>query len=314
MELADTTDLLAPATACMRARLPPDLSASRMAAARGCGVTISPSAVTASVSPARASGLTSSILALAHPTSSTINTTCRKGTNEAGKNKTMKTQLKLLASFHLLSAVCFLAHAATTIDPANKYAYGANFGWLDWRGDTNTGVIIGAYVCSGYIYSANVGWINLGSGSPANGIQYQNNSAMDFGVNQDGLGNLRGYAYGANIGWINFENTGAPTVDLRTGNLSGSVWSANCGWISLSNAVAFVQTDSFWPGVLDANGLPLAWELTYFGATGVDPNADPDHDGQSNLQEYLAGTNPTNTADVLEITAYTTSPGGTTNV
>ena len=37
----------------------------------------------------------------------------------------------------------------------------------------------------------------LGSGAPANGIQYQNNSAGDFGVNRDGLGNLRGHAWGA---------------------------------------------------------------------------------------------------------------------
>ena len=135
--------------------------------------------------------------------------------------------------------------AATTIDPVNRYAYGANLGWMDWCAATPTnGAVIGEYVCSGYIYSANVGWINLGSGSPANGIQYQNNSATDFGVNQDGLGNLRGYAYGANIGWINFENTGAPKINLITGQMSGYVWSANCGWISLSNAVAYVQTDT----------------------------------------------------------------------
>src|SRR5690242_8041018 len=102
--------------------------------------------------------------------------------------------------------ICFQsAFAATTIDAANKYAYGANIGWLDCRGDTNNGAVIGEYVCSGFIYFANVGWINLGSGSPTNGIYYQNLSANDFGVNQDGTGNLRGYAYGANIGWINFE-------------------------------------------------------------------------------------------------------------
>ena len=57
-------------------------------------------------------------------------------------------------------------HAATTIDAANKYAYGANIGWMDWRGDTANGTVIGDYVCMGYIYAANVGWINLGSGSP----------------------------------------------------------------------------------------------------------------------------------------------------
>ena len=57
--------------------------------------------------------------------------------------------------------------------------------------------------------------------------------------------------------------------------------------------------------MLDANGLPIAWELTYFGHTNVDANADPDHDGASNLQEYLAGTNPNDANDRLRITSYT---------
>ena len=179
------------------------------------------------------------------------------------------------------------AHAATTIDPLNRHACGANIGWLDLRGDATNGAVIGQYVGSGYIYSANTGWITLGSGFPTNGIYYQNNSVSDFGVNQDGLGNLRGYAYSANIGWIHFENIGAPKVDLRTGVLSGYVWSANCGWISLSNAVAYAQTDTIQPGV-DANGdgIADAWELQHFGTINIDPNADPDHDGKSSLQEY----------------------------
>jgi hypothetical protein len=220
----------------------------------------------------------------------------------------------------LFAALCFMADpqpstalAATTIDPANNYAYGANVGWIDWRGDTNSGAVIGEYVCSGYLYSANCGWINLGSGAPANGIQYQNNAAADFGVNQDGLGNLRGYAWGANIGWINFENTGAPKVDLVTGVITGYVWSANCGWISLSNVVAFVQTDTIAPG-LDSNsdGIPDAWELLNFGTIDIDPNADPDHDGLSNREEYLGGTGPNNPLDYLRITSESFGPGGTT--
>lgn len=227
----------------------------------------------------------------------------------------MKTQLRFAAQIMVASAIYIqmaTSFAATTIDPTNRYAYGANLGWINWVGDTNNGAVIGDYVCSGYIYSANVGWINLGSGSPANQIQYQNNSATDFGVNNDGLGNLSGYAYGANIGWITFEQTyGKPNVNLRTGVLSGYVWSANCGWISLSNAVAYVQTGTISPGALDSNGLPIAWELTYFGHTGVDPNADPDHDGASNYQEYLAGTDPTNPDSVLRITDGMFSSGGT---
>ncbi len=227
----------------------------------------------------------------------------------------MKTRiLSALGALSVFSAHLLTLHGASTIDPSNQYAYGANFGWLDWSGgsgQTATGVVIGEYVCSGYIYSANVGWINLGSGSPANQIQYQNNSVIDFGVNQDGLGNLSGYAWGANIGWITFEQIyGQPKINLITGQLSGYVWSANCGWISLSNSVAYVQTDSISPGALDGNGLPVAWELQNFKHTGVDPNADPDGDGMNNLQEYLAGTDPNNANSNLRITSANFASGG----
>ena len=41
----------------------------------------------------------------------------------------------------------------------------------------------------------------------------------------------------------------------------------------------------------NANGMSDVWEWTY-NAYGIDPNADSDGDGFSNLQEALAGTNP----------------------
>jgi PKD repeat protein len=70
-----------------------------------------------------------------------------------------------------------------------------------------------------------------------------------------------------------------------------------------------------------------AWQIQYFGSTtnpAAAANADPDGDGQNNLAEFLAGTNPTNSASGLHITSVLPSgsdvvvtwstAGGTTNV
>jgi hypothetical protein len=60
-------------------------------------------------------------------------------------------------------------------------------------------------------------------------------------------------------------------------------------------------------GDTDGNGLPDWWELKYFSVlTGTNPNGDPDHDGVSNLNEYLTGTNPTNAVSYFHITRVTT--------
>jgi hypothetical protein len=219
--------------------------------------------------------------------------------------------MKILALALVYSAT-LAAHGATSITSTNRYAYGANFGWIDWRGDTNNGAVIGEYVCSGYIYAANVGWIHLGNGVPANAIQYQNNSGSDYGINRDGLGNLRGFAYGANIGWVNFESIGAPKVDLLSGKFSGFAYSANCGWIGLSNVFAHVQTAILQPGAdTDGDGIPDAWELTHTNSLApFTATSDTDGDGVSDRDEALADTDPLDPNDLLKITDYGAVFGG----
>lgn len=221
--------------------------------------------------------------------------------------------------------------AASTIATNSSMAYGANIGWMDWRGDeTNgcvactNGVVIGEFVVKGNIYAANVGWINLGSGSPSNGVQYANNSTNDFGVNNLGTGELRGYGYGANIGWVVFTNntaggpllsTEVPRFDLVTGRFRGFAYSANCGWISLSNAFASVKTDNCIPGAdSDGDGIADAWEGQYAGnLTALTLTGDADGDGVKDVDEYRADTNPLNAGDFLRITAITANSVGSTS-
>jgi hypothetical protein len=216
--------------------------------------------------------------------------------------------LTLLTLFSVAAA----SHAATTINAVNRFAYGANIGWMDWRGDVASGAVIGAFVCSGSIYAANVGWISLGDGTPANGVRYANNSGADSGVNHDGAGNLTGYAYGANIGWLTFTNRAAdgtvyngPRVDLLSGRLSGFIWSANCGWISLNTVQGFVQTDTMDCGPdLDGDGIPDMWELQFAANLGLLNGAgDNDGDGFTNLEEFDADTNPLDPNSLLRVTS-----------
>lgn len=47
------------------------------------------------------------------------------------------------------------------------------------------------------------------------------------------------------------------------------------------------------PTDADGNGLPDMWELHFFQGMGMDPNADQDNDGLSNLQEWRQHSDPT---------------------
>jgi hypothetical protein len=58
-----------------------------------------------------------------------------------------------------------------------------------------------------------------------------------------------------------------------------------------------------WSG-LNWGGIPYEWMTQYFGSnTNLWPSAtaDPDGDGANNLQEFMAGTDPTNAASVLRV-------------
>jgi uncharacterized protein (DUF1800 family) len=62
---------------------------------------------------------------------------------------------------------------------------------------------------------------------------------------------------------------------------------------------------------LDGNGMSDVWEQA-FGAVGINPSGDDDRDGQSNLAESQAGTNPFDATSVLKLTRIIVSGGSVT--
>lgn len=62
------------------------------------------------------------------------------------------------------------------------------------------------------------------------------------------------------------------------------------------------------PGGGDTDALPDAWEIEHFGTTAWGENDDPDGDGLTNIQEYSAGTVPSNKGD--RFTMSSQAPAG----
>lgn len=132
------------------------------------------------------------------------------------------------------------AYAALgNIDPADKWAWGTNVGWINFAPGPYGGVTVTSDHLQGYAWAENVGWIRLGTYDGGGAHTYANDAVDTYGVNNDGAGNLSGYAWGANVGWVNFAPVGGGvTIDPHTGSFDGYAWGENIGWISFKGAGA----------------------------------------------------------------------------
>ena len=138
-----------------------------------------------------------------------------------------------------------------------KYGWGDRLGWVDFRVFDGS-LRIGGNILSGWIRIEKAGLVYLGNGKPRDGFQYANSDHLDYGVNNDGSGNLSGWGWGEKFGWINFDEA---TID-REGNISGRAYSNKIGVLlfSSSGPVEFaVRTDPYpWADIQDCGAIKAA--------------------------------------------------------
>ncbi|MCX6356224.1 MAG: hypothetical protein NTZ78_15190 [Candidatus Aureabacteria bacterium] len=108
--------------------------------------------------------------------------------------------------------------------------WGESIGWVN-LGAKYADLRIGSNILAGWIWLENCGWVCLGNGFPLDGGRYSNRGNYDWGVNNDGYGNLTGFAWSEVTGWINFCTSHSRVYLNENGQFYGYAWGENVGWM-----------------------------------------------------------------------------------
>ncbi len=198
----------------------------------------------------------------------------------------------------------------TGTDPAEKYAWGENVGWLNAHSDHHAVTIhysegTGGWL-SGHLWAENIGWIVMGNAGDG---PYDNTTAENWGVNLAAGGWLSGYAWGENVGWINFGHAHCDArIDVDNGAFAGHAWGENIGWVKFSGETPAygVRTLAF---DRQPKGTPNWWLVNH----GVDEDYDAGDDVPA-WRKFVMDTDPTVAGDYLRITSISNAPAVETDV
>lgn len=145
-------------------------------------------------------------------------------------------------------------------------------------------------------FSANGDWIAFASGIN-HAESGDTNNALDIFIGHRPTGALRRLA--------SFQGLAASHPVLSTDgrfvvfHAMGDFGEDRNGSIDIFMApVAGEAVDS------DGDGMDDAWEIAHFDTLAANPGEDPDGDGMTNLQEFLAGTNPRDGSSLLALRAF----------
>jgi hypothetical protein len=143
--------------------------------------------------------------------------------------------LKQFGSIMLFILISLKAFATSNIDTTDKYAWSETSGWLNFNGTNNDVTVYNDHL-EGYVWVENIGLIRLGTHTSGGEHTYANTSKDDYGVNNDGSGNLSGYGWSETAGWINFNSSHSQvTINANSGDFDGYAWAENLGWIHFNN-------------------------------------------------------------------------------
>jgi len=112
----------------------------------------------------------------------------------------------------------------------NNLIWGESIRWVNLRA-AYAELKIGSNILAGWIWLENCGWVCLGEGHPLDGRRYSNRGSRDWGINNNGRGELSGFAWSEVTGWINFQTSHSRVYLDKTGQFYGYAWGENAGWM-----------------------------------------------------------------------------------